>query len=529
MSCVLGSGEIISTPNNQVVDILKTDEQHAHPGGAPFPAASLPNECQQSQPYPPNFHMLPQFDSRCAPPGNAPEGMWHRGAAPGGLYRPVGPPGSFPVEPFGYYGQFPPNSEATAARQGSGHGGYHHKNGDPYHPMPPNSYVMNQPVIPVKPVYEGPGPYDGYYGPQANFNNVNVRDPHFVGGPHQPGILNQFPNQHSQGRSGKQVQREQLESGNVQVFNRGQPRILHDNPDRRRGSHEMEKNAQPAPPLLPHPDGNQTDLNLRTAMKDAFGDRNKVFTKSVPEQRAPAGIEHPPASDNAHSFPRDTGDGTLRKKIKEDNSSVLDHPVIKKNTALIEKIESLNNKARNVDARNVPESASFKDLRRLQKSTDLKEDPVTKGVRPTAVVAGVDSASNQTNSILHRPPNVSTDRTVVGPLYSQLTEFSKAGKVGDSNNDRTHKRGDSRTSLHDPAKVRSANKFASQGWGESSITDSLPVTDLRNNNQHDQPPEGASQLQPAVVTDAIPASLDYESQVYTDIMELYVFINFMAN
>ncbi|GJN35221.1 hypothetical protein PR202_gb23970 [Eleusine coracana subsp. coracana] len=386
-SLAAGPGEVISPPKNQHVDILKTDEQQPHTGGAPFPMPSLPNEGQQPPPYPPNFHMPQQFDSWRAPPGHAPEGMWHRGAAPGGPYRPVGPHGSFPGEAFAYYG----------------------------------------------------------------------------------------------------------------------------------GIHEVEKNAQPAPPLLPRPDMNQADLNMRTDTGDAFGDRNRVLTNSVPDQRGPAGIDHPSAFDNAHSLPRNTVDGTLSKKFKEDNSGMLDQqPVIKKNAALIEKIESLNNKARNVDARNVPEQVASKEFKRLL-GIDSKSDQVMKDVPPTAVVAGIGSTSNQMDSLPHitpvlqRSPNVPTDGTVVGPFHSQLAEFSKAGNHGDSNNDCAHRRGDSsRNSLHGPAKVRSANKFAGHGRGESSTTD--PITDLGKNNQHDQPSEGASQPQPVLVADDMTASLDYESQ-----------------
>ncbi|CAL4898613.1 unnamed protein product [Urochloa decumbens] len=379
------TGEVILQSSHHV-DIMKT-EQHAHTGGAPAPATSLPNEGLQPQPYPQNFHMPPpQFDSWRAPPGHPPEGMWHRGPAPGGPYRPVAPPGSFPVEPFGgYYGQFPPNSEA-AARQGSGHGGYHPKNGDVYRAMPPNSYIMNQPVIPVRPVYQGPVPYDGYYGPRANFNNANVRDPNLGGGPRQPGILNQFPNQndkfhpgHSQSRPGKHepVLREQLERDKVHVFRRGQPGSLHDNSDRPGVSHEFGRNEQPAPPLLPHPDGNRTDMNMRTDTRDTFSERNMVLTKSVPNQRGPVGTDHSSVYENAHSHPRETGDGTLRKKLKDDTLD--QQPVIKKNTALIEKIESLNNKARNVDARNVPEPASSKEFKKQQKSNDISSATVITG------------------------------------------------------------------------------------------------------------------------------------------------------
>ncbi|TKW28717.1 hypothetical protein SEVIR_3G347000v4 [Setaria viridis] len=509
---------VISSSNNHAVDIMKT-EQHAHTGGAPAPVTSLPTEGLQPQPYPQNFHMPPpQFDSWRAPHGQPPEGMWHRGAAPGGPYRPVGPPGSFPVEPFGYYGQFPPNSEA-AARQGSGHGGYHPKNGDVYHPMPPNSYIMNQPVIPVRTVYQGPVPYDGYYGPRANFNNANVRDPNFVGGPRQPGVLNHFPNQndkfhpgHSQSRPDKHetVLREQLEPDKVNVFRRGQPGSLHDNPDRLGGSHEFERNVKPALPLLPHPDGNRTDMNMRTDTRDTYGERNRVLTKSVPNQRGPVGTDHSSVSQNAHSHPRETGDGTVRKKFKEDSSVTLDQqPVIKKNTALIEKIESLNNKARNVDARNVPEPASSKEFKKQQKSTDISSTAVITGACTSDRVTSVSHIS----PVVQRLPNVPSEGAVVGPAHSQLTEFSKAGKLGDSINDRAHRRGDSlRNSHHGPSKDRLAIKLASHGRGESSTADSLPVADLRNNIQHGQPAESASQLQPVILPDDMPASLDYESQ-----------------
>ncbi|CAN6329455.1 unnamed protein product [Urochloa humidicola] len=507
-----GTGEVISQSNHHV-DIMKT-EQHAHTGGAPAPTTSLPNEGLQPQPYPQNFHMPPpQFDSWRAPPGHPPEGMWHRGAAPGGPYRSVGPPGSFPVEPFGgYYGQFPPNSEA-AARQGSGHGGYHPKNGDLYRPMPPNSYIMNQPVIPVRPVYQGPVPYDGYYGPRANFNNANARDPNLVGGPCQPGILNQFPNQndkfhpgHSQSRPAKHepVLRELLEPDKVHVFRRGQPGSLHDNPDRPGGSHEFGRNEQPAPPLLPHPDGNRTDMNMRTDTRDTFSERNRVLTKSLPNQRDPVGTDHSSVYENAHSRLRETGDSTLCKKFKDDTLD--QQPVIKKNTALIEKIESLNNKARNVDARNVPEPASSKEFKKQQKSNDISSATVITGA------CASDQVISHIPPVVHRLPNVPSEGTVVGPAHLQLNEFSKAGKLGDSINDHAHRRGDSsRNGHHGPSKDRIANKL-SHGQGESSTADSLPVADLRNNIQHGQPAASASHLQPVTVPDDMLASLDYESQ-----------------
>ncbi|KAF8776613.1 hypothetical protein HU200_003336 [Digitaria exilis] len=495
-----GHGFTLSTGDFPTLgsEVNSQREQHAHTGGAPVPATSRPNEGLQPQPYAQNFHMPPQFDSWRAPPGHPPEAMWQRGPTPGGQYRPVGPPGSFPVEPFGYYGQFPSNTEA-AARLGSGHVGYP-KNGDVYHPMPPNSYVMNQPVIPVRPVYQGPVPYDGYYGPRANFNNATVRDPHFVGGPRQPGILNQFSNQndkfhsgHSQSRQGKHetVLREHLEPDKVHVFRRGQPGNLHDSPDRLGGgSHEFERNVHPTQPLA-HPDGNRTDINMRTDTRDTFSERSRVLTKSVPNQRGPVGTDH--------SHPRETGDGTLRKKV-EDNSVTLDqHPVIKKNTALIEKIESLNNKARNVDARNVPEPASSKEFKKQQKSTDNSS---------TAVTTGVARASDQ----VQRLPNVPSEGTVVGPAHSPLTEVGQAGRLSDSINDRVHRRGDSRNSHHGPSKDRPANRFANHGRGESSTNDSLPVADIRNNIQHGQPPESASQLQPVIVPDDMLDSVDYESQ-----------------
>ncbi|KAF2908378.1 protein MODIFIER OF SNC1 1 isoform X2 [Oryza sativa Japonica Group] len=460
-SITAGPAEEILSSNSQSADNIKTD-QHVYDGGAPFPGTSLPNKAQQPQPYPGNFCVAPpHFDSWHAPPGHPPDGMWHRGAAPGGPYRPLGPPGGgFPVEPFAYYGQFQPSSEA-AARQGPGHGGYQPKNGDAYLSVPPSSYMMNQPVIPVRPVYQGPMSYDGYYGPpRANFNNPNVRDPPFVGGPHQPGILNQFPNQHEkfhpghpQNRPGKHetAPNEHFESDRVHVIQRGQPRILHDN---LRGPREVERNAQPAPPLLPHPNGNRIDVNKRSDIRESFNEKNRILMKSAPDHRGPAGTSHLSIPENVHSHPREADDGTLRKKFKEDNSVVPDQqPVIKKNVALIEKIESLNNKARNVDARNITEPFPSKQAKEMQKSTSSKED--------------------------QKLPN----EPVLEPSQSELTEIITAGKLGESTRDRTHRRGDSSRSSH-----------------HGSSKDS----------QHEQPPEDALKLAPVMVTDD--TSLDFESQ-----------------
>ncbi|KAM0848018.1 hypothetical protein ACQ4PT_054647 [Festuca glaucescens] len=520
-----GSGEVIPSPNNQPADILKTD-QHAHDGGAPFPATAPPHEAQQPQPYPPNYGMPPpQFDSWRAPPGQPPEGMWHRG--PGGPYRQVGPPSSFPVEPFTYYGQFPPNSEA-AARQGSGHGGYHSKNGDAYHSMRPNSYVMNQPVIPVRPVYQGPMPYDGYYGPpRANFNNANVRDVPFIGGSHQPGILNQFPNRNdkfqpgnSQSRPVKHeaVPKELVESDRVHLVPRGQTRILHDYSDRV-GPAEVERKIQPAPPLLPHPDGNRNDVNLRADTRNASSERNMALMKSVHDQRGPDRLSHSSVLENAHSHPRGTDDVTLLKKFKDDNLPVEQQPIIKKNAALMEKIGSLNNKARNVDARNVVEPFPSKDIKEKQlKSADSKADQVIKGVSSTPVTTGFASASGQAacvspiSPVVQKLSTAPSDGAVVGPLHSHFSEPSKAGKLVGSTHDRTRRRGDSsRNSHHAPAKDMPTINSGGHGRGENSTTESSSVVQLRN-IQHDQPPEHASQLPPVTVTDDMPASPDYEFQ-----------------
>ena len=139
-------------------------------------------------------------------------------------------------------------------------------------------------------------------------------------------------------------------------------------------------------------------------------------------------------------------------------------------------------------------------------------------------------ASDQVNSVTvshispvaKRQPNVPGEGKVVGPAHSQLTEFSKAGKLGDSINDRVHRRGDSSRNTHHAPKDRSANKFGNHGQGESS-TDSLPA-DMRNNIQHGQPPESASQLQPVTVPDDLAASLDYESQVYISRFVVFLLI-----
>nr|CAB3462349.1 unnamed protein product [Digitaria exilis] len=148
---------------------------------------------------------------------------------------------------------------------------------------------------------------------------------------------------------------------------------------------------------------------------------------------------------------------------------------------------------------NAWEPASSKEFKKQQKSTDNSS---------TAVTTGVARASDQ----VQRLPNVPSEGTVVGPAHSPLTEVGQAGRLSDSINDRVHRRGDSRNSHHGPSKDRPANRFANHGRGESSTNDSLPVADIRNNIQHGQPPESASQLQPVIVPDDMLDSVDYESQ-----------------
>jgi hypothetical protein len=428
------------------------------------------------------------------------------------------------VEPFTYYGQFPPNSEA-AARQGSGHGGYHSKNADAYHSMRPNPYVMNQPVIPVRPIYQGPVPYDGYYAPQrANFNNASVRDAPFIGGSHQPGILNQFPNHNDKFQPGNSqsrpvkpeaVPKDLLESDRVHLVPRGQTRILHDNPDRV-GPGEAERKIQPAPPLLPHPDGNRNDV------RNTPSERNMVLMKSVHDQRERGTdrLSNSSVLGNAHSHPRETDDVTLQKKFKDDNLPHDHQPIIKKNAALIEKIGSLNNKARNVDARNVAQPFPSKDIKEKQlKSADPKADQVIKCVSSTPVITGFASASGQAacvspvSPVVQKLPMEPSDGAVIEPLHSHYAEASKAGKLAGSTHDRTRRRGDSsRNSHHGSAKDMATSNSAGHGRGENSTTESSSVVQFRN-IQHDQPPEHASQLPPVTISDDVPASPDYEFQV----------------
>jgi hypothetical protein len=248
-----------------------------------------------------------------------------------------------------------------------------------------------------------------------------------------------------------------------------------------------------------------------------------VLMKSVHDQRerGPDRLSHSSVLENAHSHPRGTHDVALRKKIKDDNLPLDQQPIIKKNAALIEKIGSLNNKARNLDAHNVVEPfPSNKDIKEKQlKSADSKADQVVKGVSSTPVITGFASASSQAACVSPISPVVQklstepSDGAVVGPQHSHVAEASKAGKLVGSTHDRTRRRGDSsRNSHHGPAKDMPTNNSAVHGRGENSTTESSSVVQLRN-IQHDQPPEHASQLPPVTITDDMPASPDYEFQV----------------
>ncbi|XP_042441096.1 protein MODIFIER OF SNC1 1-like isoform X1 [Zingiber officinale] len=188
------SGDICK--DQEDVSVPRT-ERNLSSGGAVSHNPELNNNLQQAQPHN-SLNMTPsQFDSWHGSAMHSPDKIWYRGGALVGPYRPAGPPGSFPVDPFLCYPRpFPPNSEA-ALRPSAGPVQYHPTTGEVYRPQVlPNPYMFSShPVIPTMPgPYHTPVPYDGYYGyQQASF--CSSGEQHMPSGVAiQPSVYKQSPN-----------------------------------------------------------------------------------------------------------------------------------------------------------------------------------------------------------------------------------------------------------------------------------------------------------------------------------------------
>ncbi|KAM7273415.1 hypothetical protein ACFE04_028079 [Oxalis oulophora] len=330
----------------------------------------------------PNPNMPPQhYDAWRGPPmNNHPAGVWYRGPPGGPPYNSPVPPGGFPMEPFPYYRpQIPAGVLANphlVPPPGAGPGprGPHPKNGDMYRPHMPDAYM--RPGMPVRPgFYHGPPmpPCEGYYGPPVGYCNSNERDIIFMGmpagpppynrygGPNAPDSSNSHARPSGHGPSNKPLLPEQPESGNNPHEPRGPYKVLlkhsHDGWD---GKDEG-KNWEDSVNSNAHVDrSNQPP----TASRDNDWRTNRRTDDEMDLRRRPHGEE---ASQKAFdrrgagsSAPHQSVQNSLNmkpfdevsvKKHEHPSSEFHGVPAAAQDSSLIQKIESLNAKARAAEGR----------------------------------------------------------------------------------------------------------------------------------------------------------------------------------
>ncbi|XP_008810073.2 protein MODIFIER OF SNC1 1 [Phoenix dactylifera] len=480
-------------------------------GGAP-PNMHWQMEPQHVQQYP-SLNMTPhQFDSWRGPPLHSPDGIWYRGGGLGGPCRPTGPPGGFPADHFGYYPQFPPNSEPVP-RQGAGQGGYRPNNGETYRHVPPNSFmVASHPVLPARPgVYQAPVPYDGYHGmPQAGFCSYSEREVPFLGVASRPGVYNQHPHHNGNLNPGQFHVRPgghdppmATESDQAHGTHQGQYKVLLKQHDRLEDN-KLQETGQPVVSNPPHldkgskPGGSAQEESWCTNSRK---DEQAVLGRSKPDCE---GFSKPSSDFEGHSSEpvimdsqnnSDKATDGILMRPETANSVAHDrqgYPITKKNATLIEKIEGLNNKARSADGHSEVTPFSFREEKTKLKAATRKADHST-----TTICSNVIPMENAPSSGMVIPPSgelnsstINNDlksssdwKAVPGPSESQIivvgkSDSSELGEVGHSHNYKRDNATRARVDYH--AKSRS-NSQVDDGWTkESPGRDSSVIINVTN-------------------------------------------------
>lgn len=524
-----GDAKVPACSEQGTMNTPKTDNYLYVGGGAP-PNMNWQMEPQHAQQYP-SLNMTPhQFDSWRGPPLHPPDGIWYRGGGAGGPYRPTGPPGGFPAGHFGYYPQFPPNTEAVS-RQGAGQGGYHPNNGETYRPhVPPNSFVVaSHPVLPARPgVYQAPVPYDGYHGvPQAGFCGYGEREVPFMGVASRPGVYNQHPHQNGNLSRGQFHVRPDghdpptaTETDGPLGTHQGHYKVLlkqhdgwEDNKLQETGQsgvskpQHFDKESKPGGSAREecwHRNSRKEEQAVLVRSKPDCEDLSKPSNDCEGHSSEPVSMDSQENSDKA-------ADGIL---VRPETATSIAHdrqryPVTKKNATLIEKIEGLNNKVRSADGHSEVTPFSFREEKMKSKAATRKADHSTKvsNVIPTesAPSGMVIPASGELNSFLtENDLKSSNDGTAgPGPLESQViaagkSDSSKPGEVGHSHNYR--RTNAARTKVDHHAKSRSSCQV-DDGWTkESPGRDSSVIITVTNGEDGPQAgvPDGLSSQEATV-------------------------------
>ncbi|WOL19114.1 protein MODIFIER OF SNC1 1-like [Canna indica] len=363
----LSGDDFLDTGN---VSIHSSDRTSYAEGGAPLNSKCQIN-LQYAHPYQ-NLNMTPtQFDSWHGSPVHAPDGIWYRGGAIGGPFRPAGAPGTSPVDPCAYYSHtFPPNPEAVP-RPGAGLGNYPLTNGEEYHrQVLSNSFMFpNHPTIPARPgPRQAPAHYDGYYSyHQVNLCTSGEQEIHPRGMATGPSVYNQHANpsgsfssgefQNSSSGNDSQIARKQMLSDGEHVPHQGHYMILLKQHGGLEENHPQEKrqygSSSPKHLNVKSKPGASGPKQKGDDRRDETPKLVKLATNHRSPSEPPSDYEgrpsNPVLSNLVDKNSCRTSDGILNREPDAVISVIHDqecYPVMRKNAALIEKIEGLNNKVK---------------------------------------------------------------------------------------------------------------------------------------------------------------------------------------
>ncbi|MQL99882.1 hypothetical protein Taro_032612, partial [Colocasia esculenta] len=398
-STLAGSQTIIQLDKGNV-NTWRQDNDPYTSNAAPPSSVNWHGDQQQMQAYPGANAPTQQFDSWLrAPVQSSPDGMWYRGAPPGGVYRPGGPPGSYPVESYIYYPHLParPLSNSQAGpRHGPVPGGYGPMNGVPYRPHAPDSYIVpNHPVGPMRPeVYSRQVHYENYYGPGPNVGNGNEQDGPVLGIAPCSSLSNQHVNRNLSVDSenfhavpcyyAPSVANEQAERGQAHEINGPPYKVLLKQHDGSKKIDSEEKRDQSIVASVARLELGES----RPAQKRGSRDEPVVISQHV------KGADTHSSAPSVHKdFSISTKSETLDDHCATTARKGEDPPrySVKRNSTLIEKIESLNNKARFADGRSVVPAFVGEESSRHFMNVNAKAEP-TKEANSGALLSDKSSA-----------------------------------------------------------------------------------------------------------------------------------------
>ncbi|XP_073100318.1 protein MODIFIER OF SNC1 1 isoform X1 [Elaeis guineensis] len=497
-----GDAKIAAFSEQEIMNTQKKDN-YLYVGGGPPLNMNWQMEPQHAQQYPSLNMTAHQFDSWHGPPLHSPDGIWYRGGGPGGPYRPASPHGGFAADHFGYYPQFPQNTEAVPG-PGAGQCGFHPNNGATYRPHvpPPSFMVASHPVLPARPgVYQAPVPYDGYRGmPQVGFCGYSERDVPFMGVACQPGVYDHHPHQNGNlnpgqfhvGRRDPPMAKERMQADRAHGIHKEQYKVCLKQRDGWEDNklQEMRQAVISNPPhfdKVSKPGGSTQEECWHT---DSRKDEHAALVNTKPDSEGLLKPSHDcedhssePATVDLQENSDKAADGVLMRRPETATSLAHDrqqYPVTKKNAALIEKIEGLNNKARCADSHNEVTPFSFREEKTKQlKAATRKADRSTKVICSNVIPTEngpsfgmVIPASSEVNSsaIDNDFKSSSDGKAVPGPSESQIiavgkSDSSKYGEVAHSHNYRRNNTTRTRVDYH--VKSRTNNQV-DDGWTKES-------------------------------------------------------------